>query len=174
MILIQKGTVHDGTGRILAKTDILIDAGKIIQIGQNLKASGAQVIDAEGKCVMPGWIDPLSGWGTAAGRGQARDNDETSDPLTPQLDVVYAFDPDSMMYQELWGYGITAAGVAASNNNVLGGSAAVFKAYGRTTEAMCVKANAAMKGSVDEKVKQTYGPRNSAPLTKMGIFSDLL
>ena len=94
---------------------------------------------------MPGWIDPLSGWGTAAGRGQARDNDETSDPLTPQLDVVYAFDPDSMMYQELWGYGITAAGVAASNNNVLGGSAAVFKAHGRTTEAMCVKANAAMK-----------------------------
>ena len=39
-----------------------------------------------------------------------------------------------------------------------------FKAYGRTTEAMCVKANAAMKGSVDEKVKQTYGPRNSAPI----------
>lgn len=51
MILIQKGTVHDGTGRILAKTDILIDAGKIVQIGQNLKAPGAQVIDAEGKCV---------------------------------------------------------------------------------------------------------------------------
>ena len=30
-----------------------------------------------------------------------------------------------------------------------------------------------MKGSVDEKVKQTYGPRNSAPMTKMGIFSAL-
>ncbi len=131
--------MHDGTGQILAETDLLIEKGKIVQIGKHLDAPGAQVIEAAGKCVMPGWIDPLSGWGTAAGRGQARDNDETSDPVTPQLDVVDAFDPESMLYQQLWGYGITAAGVAASNNNILGGRAAVFKAYGKTTEAMCVK-----------------------------------
>ena len=78
-----------------------------------------------------------------------------------------------MIYQELWGYGITAAGVAPSSNNILGGSTAVFKAYGKTAEAMCVKALAALKGSVDDKVKQTYGPRNTAPMTKMGIFSAL-
>ena len=173
LILIRNGNVHDGLGQVLAKTDILIDNGKIVRIGQHLEVAQAQVIEAEGKCVMPGWIDPLSGWGTAAGRGQARDNDETSDPLTPQLDVYYAFDPESMMYQELWGYGITAAGVAPSSNNILGGSTAVFKAYGKTAEAMCVKAPAALKGSVDEKVKQTYGPRNIAPMTKMGIFSAL-
>ena len=74
--------MHDGTGQILAETDLLIEKGKIVQIGKHLDAPGAQVIEAAGKCVMPGWIDPLSGWGTAAGRGQARDNDETSDPVT--------------------------------------------------------------------------------------------
>lgn len=173
MILIRQGTVHDGLGQVLENTDVLVDGGQIVKIGTALDSAGAEVVEAAGKCVMPGWIDPLSGWGTAAGRGQARDNDETSDPITPQLEAYYAFDPESVMYQQLWGYGITAVGVAPSNNNVLGGTLSVFKTWGTRAETMCVRENCAMKGSADDQVKAVYGARNAAPMTKMGIFSAL-
>jgi len=39
--------------------DVLIRGDKIVQIGKNLKAPiGSRVIDATGKFVMPGGIDP--------------------------------------------------------------------------------------------------------------------
>ena len=38
--------------------DILIEKEKIIEIGQDISAPGARVIDAKGKTVMPGGVDP--------------------------------------------------------------------------------------------------------------------
>jgi dihydropyrimidinase len=40
------------------EADILIEGGQIAQIGKNLQASGAEVVDASGKLVLPGGIDP--------------------------------------------------------------------------------------------------------------------
>lgn len=53
--LIQNGTVVNATESILA--DVLMDGGKIVQVGVNLPAQGAQVVDAAGKYVLPGGID---------------------------------------------------------------------------------------------------------------------
>src|SRR5213079_579421 len=39
------------------QADVLIEGKKILAVGQNIKASGAAVIDARGKIVMPGFID---------------------------------------------------------------------------------------------------------------------
>lgn len=172
-ILIQNGNLHDGAGKIFEKTDLLVEDGKIIKIGKELQAEDACVLDASGKEVTPGFIDPVSAWGCSAGRGRARDNDEKSDPMTPHLNAYYAFDPGSMMYQSLWGYGITAAGVAPTNRNLLGGQMAVFKAWGKGLDDMLVKEFAAMKGSVNEQVKETYGTRNTTPMTRMAIAYQL-
>jgi len=172
-ILIQNGNLHDGTGNVFEKTDLLVEDGKIVKIGKELQAEEACVLNASGKVVTPGFIDPVSAWGCSAGRGRARDNDEKTDPMTPHLNAYYAFDPDSMMYQSLWGYGITAAGVAPTNRNLLGGQMAVFKAWGKGLDDMLVKEFAAMKGSVNEQVKETYGTRNVMPMTKMAIAYQL-
>jgi 5-methylthioadenosine/S-adenosylhomocysteine deaminase len=40
-----------------APGDVLVDGGKIVAVGPNLQASGAGVIDATGRIVMPGFID---------------------------------------------------------------------------------------------------------------------
>ena len=40
-----------------AQADVLIEGKKILAVGQNLKATGAAVIDARGRIVMPGFID---------------------------------------------------------------------------------------------------------------------
>lgn len=38
------------------EADILIDNGKIVQIGRNLSEDGAETIDATGKYVLPGGL----------------------------------------------------------------------------------------------------------------------
>src|SRR4051812_14094530 len=60
-MLIKNATVLTVTKGTLQNADILVRNGKIAQVGQNLTApNGALVIDATGKFVMPGIIDPHS------------------------------------------------------------------------------------------------------------------
>ena len=55
--LIKNGIVTNAESSYVA--DVLIHGDKIVQIGKNLKAPiGSRVIDASGKFVMPGGIDP--------------------------------------------------------------------------------------------------------------------
>lgn len=53
--IIRNGQVLTASNEIHA--DILIEDGKIIQIGKNLSVEGAEVIDACGKYVFPGGVD---------------------------------------------------------------------------------------------------------------------
>ena len=43
--ILKNATVHTVTNGILENTDVLIDNGKIEEVGSNLNASDAQVID---------------------------------------------------------------------------------------------------------------------------------
>jgi imidazolonepropionase len=47
-----------GNLRIIKKGSIAIKNGKIIDIGKNLKYKAEKIIDANGKTVMPGFVDP--------------------------------------------------------------------------------------------------------------------
>lgn len=55
-LLIKSGTLVTASDTFQA--DILVDGEKIVEIGANLKAPGAEEIDAWGKLVMPGGVDP--------------------------------------------------------------------------------------------------------------------
>jgi dihydropyrimidinase len=55
-LLIKSGTLI--TASEIFDADILIEDEQIIQIGRTLDAPGAQVIDAQGKLIMPGGVDP--------------------------------------------------------------------------------------------------------------------
>ena len=176
MILLKNGCVHNGRGQV-STTDLLIDGGKIVKIGEHLEAACADVIDAAGMHVFPGFIDPLSDWGILGPgreiRGNANDNDERSDVFTPQLDVKYAFNGRGITRQQIYAFGITAVGVAPSNNNVFGGQMAAFEVHGVNPMKMLIREKVGMKASVTEAVKEAYGSRNLAPMTKMGIFAML-
>lgn len=56
-LLIKGGTVIDGTGAAGRKADVLVSDGRIAAIGPDLASRGAQVIDAAGAVVTPGFID---------------------------------------------------------------------------------------------------------------------
>ena len=56
-ILIRNGRVVDPANGVDAKLDLLISDGKVARVGEAIECAGAQVIDAAGKVVAPGFID---------------------------------------------------------------------------------------------------------------------
>lgn len=176
MICIKNGNIHDGLGHV-ETMDILIENGHVVALGKNIEANNAKCIDATGKEIFPGFIDTVSDWGVMGPgreiRGNANDNDEKSDNCTPEMDVIWAVNGRGMERQQLPAWGITTVGVTPSNSNVFGGKIAAYQVVGKNPMKMCLKEKVGMKASVSEDVKNTYGTRQLAPMTKMGIFSML-
>ncbi|MFM8320074.1 MAG: dihydropyrimidinase [Chloroflexota bacterium] len=56
MLIIKSGTIITAAETFTA--DLLIDGEKIVQAGDHIDIPGAEVIDASGKLVMPGGVDP--------------------------------------------------------------------------------------------------------------------
>lgn len=56
-LLIRGGRVVDPAAKLDGTRDVLIDGGRIIAIEETIDAAGAQVLDAAGKIVAPGFID---------------------------------------------------------------------------------------------------------------------
>lgn len=56
-ILIRGGTIVDGTGSAPSNGDVAIAGNKIVAVGGKIHAPGAEVIDADGAVVAPGWVD---------------------------------------------------------------------------------------------------------------------
>jgi len=57
-LLLKGGTIVDGTGNPRYMADVAIADGRIVAIGQALAYSAAETIDAQGRIVAPGVIDP--------------------------------------------------------------------------------------------------------------------
>lgn len=170
MYLIKNGNVHIGDGSEAAILDILIEGNKIVNIGESLKSDEAIIIDAKGYEVFPGFIDPACAIGAVSKPDKFSDNDEISNPITPQLNIKYSMDPDELNAQEFYKSGITSVGLSPTHNNIMGGRIAVFKTAPDRFVNRLVKEKAALKCSVTSDVKRTYGKRNQLPMTKMGIF----
>jgi N-acyl-D-aspartate/D-glutamate deacylase len=58
-LVIRRGTVIDGGGGDPFEADVAIDAGKIVAVGV-VSVKGTEEIDARGKIVTPGFVDPHS------------------------------------------------------------------------------------------------------------------
>ena len=56
-IVIRGGTILDGTGSRPREADVAIKDGRIAEIGRDVSASRARVIEAKGMVVAPGFID---------------------------------------------------------------------------------------------------------------------
>jgi N-acyl-D-amino-acid deacylase len=57
-ILIRGGRVVDGTGAPAYPADVAVEGGRIAAIGSNLTGEAKRTIEAEGRVVAPGFIDP--------------------------------------------------------------------------------------------------------------------
>jgi imidazolonepropionase-like amidohydrolase len=160
-------TVSHGT---LQNSDILIRAGKIAAIGQNLTArAGARIIDATGRYVMPGIIDCHSHTMVDA-------INELTYSVTSMVRIRDVLNPtDVNLYRELAG-GVTTINILHGSGNAIGGQNTVVKIkYGRPLEEFIFPhAPPGIKFALGENPKRTNfppvpGQPRRYPATRMGV-----
>ncbi|MCG9900482.1 MAG: amidohydrolase family protein [Hydrotalea sp.] len=126
-ILIKGGTVHVGNGTVLENADVLVEKGKIVQVGANIQApSGATVVAAAGKKVYPGLILPASTLGLQEISGVRGSNDFSEiGEINPSVRSIVAYNAESKIINTLRTNGILLAHVAPQGSFVGGQSSVV-------------------------------------------------
>ncbi len=165
--VIRNATVMTASHGTIPNGSVWVHQGKIAGVGSSVNApASAMVIDASGKYLTPGLIDPHSH--SALGD----DINEATSPVTPSMMMIDAFDnSDKALYQALAG-GVTTELLLHGSANMIGGQAVVIKnKFGLPREAMLFpNAPQSIKFASGENPKRVYGSRNQLPSTRMGNF----
>ena len=176
MLLIKNGKIFTMAGEVIEKGSILVENGKIKEIGSDIVAPlDAEVIDAEGKLVMPGFIEAHCHLGlNESGIGfEGSDVNEAVDPVTPHINAIDGIYPADITFEEAREAGITTACTGPGSANVVGGEYVVIKTYGDRVDNMIVKDHAAMKVALGENPKRVYSGKQKSPTTRMAIAAIL-
>jgi len=145
---VTRGVLAITNARIVPVTKPPIDRGTIVvrdgvieAVGANVTVpSGAQIIDAQGAEVYPGFIDASTPTGLAdPGAGGFSDANELLD-FNPQLRAQVAFHNDSDAIPVMRANGITTV-AATPSGGILGGQVAVMDLDGFTWEESTVGAS---------------------------------
>ena len=167
-LLVRGATIWtSGPQGKLENADLLISAGKIVRVGQNLTApTDAVIIDATGKHVTPGLIDAHS-------HSAAASINEGAQAVTSEVRISDVIDPDDIsIYRQLAG-GLTTAHVMHGSANPIGGQNQTMKWRwgGSAEELKFVETPATIKFALGENVKQSNWDRqtNRYPQTRMGV-----
>jgi imidazolonepropionase-like amidohydrolase len=170
---ILHATVLTISGPQLPDTPVLVDAGKIVQVGGQLPA-GITTVDATGEYLMPGLIDVHSHMGVYAWPGGTGtdDGNEAAGPFTPRVWSKDSFDPEDPAIPRARAGGITTIQVLPGSANLVGGQAVVLKLrQSRTVDPMVfAEAPRSIKMACGENPKRVYGEKTDADQvqTRMG------
>ncbi len=163
---LKAGTLLTMAGEPVTDGVILVRKGKIETIGRDVSIpSGVPVIDAGEFVVMPGLINPRSYVGISSNWRRQSSTDEASKPVTPEMEVFHAIEPQAPHFAFARQLGITTACVTPGNRNVIGGQGAVIKTEGHVVDRMVRKNRAVMVFGLGVSAKRS----NQMPSTRMGI-----
>jgi len=177
MLFIKNGYIKTMAGDDIQSGCVLVDdSGKIAAVGADLVApEGAQVIDAGGRLVTPGCVEAhchIGLWEYGIGWAGA-DGNESSDHITPQLRAIDSINPFDECFKMAVKGGVTSACTGPGSANVVGGTFAAIKLYGKRVDDMIIKHPAAMKCALGENPKSSYGKNGKAPKTRMAVAAML-
>ena len=172
MLLIKNGYVKTMAGPDIPNGCVLIgDDGKIVQVGADICAPEAQVIDAQGRLVTPGCVEAHChiGLDNQACGWEGRDYNDMADPVTPQMRAIDSIYPMDEAFGLAIQGGVTSACTGPGSANVVGGTFAAIKLTGKRVDKMIIKHPVAMKCAFGENPKRVYGQGSKkTPMTRMG------
>lgn len=177
MLLIKNGLIHNAIDRDPFIADILVDEGKIVKIEKDITCEGAEVYDATGLEVYPGFVEAhchtgLHGYGIGF---EGADYNEMGDILACQLRAIDAIEPRDETLVEAREAGVTTLCAGPGSANVLGGTFAAYKPVGKRIDDMVIKAEVAMKCAFGENPKRCYREKgNSARMTTAAKLREML
>lgn len=176
MLLIKNGTIHTMAGEPIENGQVLVNEGKIIAVGKDIRVSeDCEIFDAGGGFVMPGIIDAhchVGMWEDGLGF-EGADGNEITDPATPELRAIDAINPMDRSFVEAYENGVTCVCTGPGSANVIGGQFVTIKTKGKRIDDMIVQQTAAMKVAFGENPKRCYNAKKQAPSTRMAIAAIL-
>jgi imidazolonepropionase-like amidohydrolase len=171
-IAIVGGRVVPVEGEPIEGGTVLLRDGKIAAVaGPGFAVpAGADVVDAAGKWVLPGFIDAHAHAGVhEEAEGWAGDDtNERTDPCTAQVRALDAINPADLGFRDAITGGVLAVNVNPGSANPIGGQTAAVKCWGRTVDEMAMRAPAGLKSALGENPKRVYGERKETPATRLG------
>jgi len=177
-VAIRGGTVLPMDGPAIPNGTVVFRGGKITAVGANVSIpAGATIVEARGKFVLPGLVDAMTSLGIAAS-----DLNEPTDPVTPQLRVLEAFNPFGAVgsgvagpprMTELLSGGVTTMYIAPADASLLAGQGAVVKTAGDNLAAMVVREPASIDIALGEPPKKAAAARQRDPATRMAEMAML-
>ncbi|TDK20343.1 amidohydrolase [Luteimonas aestuarii] len=171
-VLITNATVLVGDGTRMDGADVLLQDGKVVQVGRNLSAGADAVrVDGTGKWVTPGIIDVHSHLGVYPSPGTVAhgDGNEMTSPVTAQVWAEHSVWPQDPGFGAALAGGVTTLQILPGSANLVGGRGVTLKNVAATTvQAMKFPgAPHGLKMACGENPKRVYGQRGG-PATRMG------
>jgi imidazolonepropionase-like amidohydrolase len=160
------------TGEPIDGGTILIDGGKITAVGgPGLEVpAGADVVNAAGKWVLPGFIDAHAHLGVheEAEGWAGSDVNEMTRPVTAYVRALDGINPAEQGFRDAIGGGVLAVNVNPGSGNPIGGQTVAIKCWGRLVDEMVLRQPAGLKSALGENPKRVYGERKETPSTRLG------
>jgi imidazolonepropionase-like amidohydrolase len=171
MLAITNAKVYTITEGVLDGATVLVDGGKIIAVGRVEVPADAEVLNAAGQHLLPGFIDPhthVGLWGEGDG-DPAYDGNEWTQVTTPQVRALDAINPRHISFDDCRMAGVTTVQTLPGSGNPIGGEMIVVKTRGRTADEMVLRHPSGLKGAFGENPKRLHGQNNKrTPSTRMG------
>ena len=172
MVLIKNATVLTGGGQRLENADVLMNNGKIEQVGKDIQQSNALEIDGSGKWVTPGIIDVHSHLGVypSPSAESHSDGNEATQPNTSEVWAEHSIWPQDPGFQKARAGGITTLQILPGSANLFGGRGVTLRNVpSHTMQGMKFpEAPYGLKMACGENPKRLYGGRKVSPSTRMG------
>jgi len=170
MLALVNGKIITMAGRFYERGTVVVKERIIAALGPDLDPPArAQVIDATGKYVLPGFIDAHSHVGIREEiyRIEGDDINEVSDPVTPHLRAVDAVYMEDQAFQDALRGGVTTLMTGPGSANVIGGLSLAMKTYARTVDEAVLRNPVGLKAALGENPKRVYREQKKAPMTRM-------
>lgn len=146
--------------------------GKIEAVGRDFDPAAFKdykIIDAKGKIVTPGLVDPHCHIGIMEEGIQFEGNDtnETTNPIYPELRGIDSFYPNDSAFRYALNAGVTSVVSGPGSANVIGGTFDAYKTMGKTADEMVFQRDVCMKMALGENPKRVYSSQKKNPSTRM-------
>lgn len=164
-VLIKNGRLLTVTHGTIEGGDILIQHGKITQIGKGIAApAGVKVIDAAGKFVTPGIVDAHS-------HRASDDVNEGADSITAEVRIQDIINSDQIGIYYALASGMTTSMLLHGSANSIGGQSLVIKnKYERPNDELIFQdAPRMVKFALGENVKRPGQGGSRFPAARTGV-----
>jgi len=144
-VVLRGATIHTVTNGTITNGMIVLDAGKIVAIGQNLEVPrGARVVDVTGKHIYPGLIDAYSTVGiTEIGSVDVSNDIEEIGDFNPNVRAEVAVNAESRHIGTTRSAGVLVA-FSTPGGGVISGLSSAMSLEGWTWEEMSMEGAAAL------------------------------